>query len=1142
MTRGLYLLLVVGLLQTTMEFAALAQAIPQREGGPRPLLLNQGSIGVVSAIEFSPDSRFLYVAGLDKAIHAWNLLELKPNEFRPTHVSTMRWEISRGYQGKLDAMAISPDGKWIAAGGTSARNNGDIGLWDTGTGRMATPSVLPLNRTAQPVNGHAATVTGMDFSPDGRKLVTIDKTGAIWVWDRATGAGVQAQAPALKLFEFRLPIVFIDNEHFAAPISDGKTQLAVFAAAGNAAITPLTEILPLPIGAMARKREGTTWASADERGEIQIWSGFANVAPVQRLASKQSGAAVSLRFLGTDLLVAARHRTPARPTALLEIWNWRTGQLIDAVEAGRLDDCRAVAASPNGRWLAYSFPDTDEIRLIPLPPTLPAKLPAIDVHLRLSGRGKPIWQAQFASTGLRFQFSNRRNVADKAPANLALRGFDLEELRLIDDQELKAMDPPGAVRDHTADSGGWTLELQRMKRDAMGVDKLDPSGFERRVNLFLNQKLQGSITLDADFQGPVRCHCWIAQPGAKEPFAIALGTDDQNGIYIYSLPTVDQPARLLRYFRDHNGSVTSLSVSPDRRLLISSSLDQTIKLWSLEQLSPTPQGFQNRPAWGADFVIEADGLIARNILSTGIAARRGLRDGDKIQSIGFVDYDGKPAQQLTVPAEMLQALQTREIFKEIHMIWIPNGPPGGRRIVPAWEPLATYFADRHDEWVLFTPEGVFDASAAEGPILLGWQYNRGRGIDPEIIEAGELIKELQKPDLLKQLLSDAHPVVPELNVSVASAGRPEIMILSPKMTDPPAAADKAIPFAARIEYPPQTDPATIQNLIYINSQSVTAVQGNLEPIPNRPGWQQQLVTAQIQPTQVLNSVRVSSATHADPDKLYREAVSWTEARRVTAPGRFHLHLISISCQDYPRAGVFPPLKKTKADGDAIRDELTRSAGAYFDIGQIWRLDDTKTAVRRSEIQKQLSNVKKSLNQVSPNDLIVIFLSGHGHSAQGSYRFVPSTPIFTNDKQVLTDGVCMSDFDEVCAIGCRTIFLVDTCRAGDVAESLNRLFDEARQKSVLVFSATSQKQKAEENVAGNLSVFTTYLVNGLRGEADGYSGKERPVPQDQVVQFAELIGYIEEKVPLYTGKRQRPCLFNRQRSFQLEFDLCSAKAK
>ncbi|MBS0202279.1 MAG: caspase family protein [Planctomycetes bacterium] len=1121
---------------------ALAQA-PQREGGPRPLLLNQGSVGVVSAIEFSPDSRFLHVAGLDKAIHTWNLLELKPDEFHPTYVRSLRWEISRGYQGKFDAMAVSSDGQWIAAGGTSARNNGDVGLWETGTGRMATPSVLPLTRTAEPVNGHTATVSGMDFSPDGKKLVTIDKTGAIWVWDRATGIGVPVQAPSLKLFEFRLPIVFIDNSHFAAPISNGTTQLAVFDASGMAPVKTLSAVRPLPIGAMARQRSGTNWASADESGEIQVWTGFTNPEPVQRLASKQPGAPVSLSFLGMDWLVAIRHRTSARPTALLELWNWRSGELLDSIEVGRFDDCRAVAASPNGRWLAYCAPDTDEIRLIRLPPIGQGKLPAVQTHLRLSGRGKPIWEAQFGGTGLKFRFADRRQAVANAPTPTdAVRGFDLEELQMLDDAGLKEVEQPGTLRHQDADCGSWTLQRQRMKRDAQGVDQLDNSGFERRVNLLQNQQLRGTITLDPDFQGPLRSHCWIASPGAAEPYAIALGTEDQNGIYIYSLPGPDQPARLLRYFRDHVGAVTSLSVSADRRLLMSSSLDQTVKLWSLDQLNTAPDMFRNRPAWGADFVIDQGQLVARNVLPVGIAARRGIREGDTIQSIIFVDYDGKPPRRLTVAADMLQALMTREIYKEVHLIWAPNGPPGGRRIVPAWEPIATYFVDRHDEWVLFTPEGVFDASAAEGPVLLGWQYNRGRGFDPEVIEAGELIKELQKPDQLKQMLLGANPIPVQLNVDTASAGRPEIKILAPKLTDPATPADQPIPFAARIEYPPQTDPATLLHVVYVNSQSVPVIPGIVEPMPNRPGWKQQTITAQIQPTLPLNSIRVSTATRDEPDKLYREAVSWTEARPMNKPGRYQLHLISISCQEYSRSGFFPPLKKTKADGDAIRDEFLRQAGSYFDIGQIWRLDDTKTAVRRTEIQRQLSAVMKELKDVSSNDLLVIFLSGHGHAAQGRYRFVPSTPAFTSDAQVLADGVCMSDFDDICALGCRTIFLVDTCRAGDIAESLNRMFDEARQKSVLVVSATSQRQKAEELKSGPLTVFTSYLVSGLRGVADGHANTDRLGPQDQVVQFSELVGYVEEQVPLYTARRQRPCIFNRQRSFQLEFDLCAAGEK
>ena len=104
------------------------------------------------------------------------------------------------------------------------------------------------------------------------------------------------------------------------------------------------------------------------------------------------------------------------------------------------------------------------------------------------------------------------------------------------------------------------------------------------------------------------------------------------------------------------------------------------------------------------------------------------------------------------------------------------------------------------------------------------------------------------------------------------------------------------------------------------------------------------------------------------------------------------------------------MEKSKADGDAIRKELMRRDGALLDNGHVWRLDDTQTTVRRSEIQRELRNVKSTLSQVAPNDLLVIFLSGHGHAAAGKYRFVPSTPAFKNDRQVLEDGICLSDFD------------------------------------------------------------------------------------------------------------------------------------
>lgn len=1125
---------------------AFAQAVPKREGAPRPVVLSQGSIGVVSAMKFSPDSRFLYVVGLDKTVHMWSLLEPRPNDVRPTYLKSMRWEVSRGYQGNLNTVAISPDGQLLAAAGTSARNNGDIGAWDTGTGRMAVVPVFPRQRAAN-ADGHAATVTEIDFSPDGQKLISIDKAGAVWLWDRATGTGIQIQPPSQKLLDYRQPIVFVDNEHVASSAFNGQTQLVLFDVTGKAPARPLANEGESPVVAMARQPAGKIWATASESGVIRIWDSLGQ--PVQELRVRQLAAAMSLSFLGADGLIAARERTRNEP-AKVEVWNWRSGQLLDTISVGRFDECRAVAASPDGRWLAYSYPDTDEVRLIPVSAQRQGQLPPVDTHLRLAGRGQPIWESQFAGPGLKFRFSDRRKEG-VGPGNLdSFRGFDLNELRLLDEEELKGVSRPGMIRDSESDRGDWTLQLINMRRNAQGVDVPEESGFPRRIHLYQNQILRGTINLDVDFQGPVRSHCWIARPGDNRPFAIAFGTEDQNGIYIYSLPSANESPRLLRYFRDHVGAITSLSVSADRRILMSSSLDQTVKFWSLEELSPPPGGFVNRSAWGADFVLEQNGLIARNVLPNGIAARRGIRNGDKIDSLTETDYDG--LRKSDSPEQILRVLTTRDIYKQILLLWT-NGPPAGRLIVPAWEPLATFFVDRHDEWILFTPEGIFHASAAEGPVLLGWQYNRGRGFDPELIEAGELIKELQKPDVLKQLFVNPNPPPAALHVDIASAGRPEIKIVTPRLTDPPAKLDEPVQLVAHVEYPPNAEPAKIQNLVYVNSQQVPETTGKIEPYPGRPEWFQQTVTAQIRPREDLNSVRINSTTLADSEKLYRTAASYSQTQiPPNITNTFRLHLISISCQDYSKDGVFPPLTQAKADGDIVRDELIKHAGAHFTIGHILRLDDTTTKINRSVIRNEVSRFSEKIGGVSPNDLVIVFLSGHGHVVQESYRYVPSSPVFRNDQQLMEHGVCISDFEPLFNVDCRRIFLVDTCRAGDISDSVKRLFDEARTKSMLMFSATSQGQKAEESRDGKLSVFTSYLVDGLNGAADGF-GEHHKVSntfstsrsgeagtKDRVIEFAELTKFIETKVPLYTGRRQKPCFFNRQQENLLRIKVCNVR--
>ncbi len=125
---------------------------------PLPMLDTGGHMAQIRSIAFTPDGRQLVSASQDKTIHVWDLASGKT-------VRTIRGESAPGHAGKVYAMALSPDGKWLAAGGFTATFNGKNHI-EVGTIRLyefASGKLVAL------LKGHTNVVQGLAFSPDGSR-------------------------------------------------------------------------------------------------------------------------------------------------------------------------------------------------------------------------------------------------------------------------------------------------------------------------------------------------------------------------------------------------------------------------------------------------------------------------------------------------------------------------------------------------------------------------------------------------------------------------------------------------------------------------------------------------------------------------------------------------------------------------------------------------------------------------------------------------------------------------------------------------------------------------------------------------------------------------------------------------------------
>ena len=498
-----------------------------------------GHTAVVWDVHFTSDGRYVVSSGEDKMIRVWDLESGRT-------VRTILGQIGPDQYGKFYATALSPDDRYLAAGGYFPVESADD-PYGLGAIRL---HHFPTGKIEAILRGHTNVVTALCFSSDGKLLASggADRTVRIWPLDRPGQSSLLLEGHR----DLVSGVAFSpDGRRLASSGYEGEIRL--WRTSDGALLHRLTGHQG-QIWSVAYSPDGRYIASCGVGDlTIKLWDGtdgrfIKNLVRVERHPPK-----LAFSPDGARLAAAAQE---GRGSFAINIYEVATGRKVSGFE-GHHNSVKAVALSPDGRLAASAGGNRNEVYVWSADDGRPLRA--------CLGAGAPVWSVGISAAGDEIALGRRytrNNILQYGPLTQSIRlrdggewgvwlGPELSE----ESRFLRAVDRAGPLSLRVARGGrfGWFADLEIL-REGRVVQR---------------------ITRDAATGSEHRCYTFT-------PDGQAVISGGNNGyLAAYDVNT----GRLLARFTGHEAEVWAVAVSGDGRLLVSGSHDQTVRIWNLSGLT-----------------------------------------------------------------------------------------------------------------------------------------------------------------------------------------------------------------------------------------------------------------------------------------------------------------------------------------------------------------------------------------------------------------------------------------------------------------------------------------------------------------------------------------------------------------------------
>lgn len=485
-----------------------------------------GHQAVIKDLTFTPDGKYLVSAGEDKVIRVWDWQAGKT-------VRTIRGQVGQGPEGKIFAMALSPDGRWLAVGGWTGGN--EIRLYDFASGRLHAL-----------LKGHGDVVNALTFSFESKKLISgsADRTAIIWDVGSAkvlhTLRGHQAQIYGVS---------FLPDGERAVTASFDNT-LGLWSVADGKLIKDMRGHGDKVWRVTVSSKDGTI-ASGDGSGEIRLWDGKtgAFLRSFARQGDARQGDYVgSLKFSpdGSLLLSTCSANSCGFKQRVFKVASGKD----DIAYAKHDYAVLASAFSPDGSLVATGGGSNYAIHIWD-PRTSETKGPP------LKGTSRLVLSAAFSADSRQIAwgqtFRGTPDINNHGPLEMTLRLPDAGE----------AIGEPTPV----ANQQGFVRAQARLSAWSLQHRQGGAFGYDAILEILQDGQVKARIE-----RGPTDGYSHRSYAFTPDGQTVISGGGNGH-LNAYGLD-----GKKIGNFIGHEGDVWAVAVSPDGKYLVSGSADQTVRL------------------------------------------------------------------------------------------------------------------------------------------------------------------------------------------------------------------------------------------------------------------------------------------------------------------------------------------------------------------------------------------------------------------------------------------------------------------------------------------------------------------------------------------------------------------------------------